>query len=167
MYEAHSSTPNIVIKGPWLKQKLKKRCVNWETINAAEEQCFLVWGGRISSFKNLYDRAHFIQSTFPQGIFTGTGVLYSVGWQEFWEMQHLQQLLAGFRCCDLSRILPGGELCLQTEELCFLWVNTAIFFVKPVEHLASNFIPGPKCLTSFLFIISFTYQDERQKHKDN
>lgn len=32
-----------------------------------------------SSFKNLYDRVYFIQSTFPQGIFTGIGVLYPVG----------------------------------------------------------------------------------------
>ena len=32
-----------------------------------------------SSFKNLYDRVYFIQSTFPQGIFTGIGVLYTVG----------------------------------------------------------------------------------------
>lgn len=31
-----------------------------------------------SSFKNLYERVHFIQSTFPQGIFTGIGVLYPV-----------------------------------------------------------------------------------------
>lgn len=67
----------------------------------------------------------------------------------------------------LAEFYQEERFVFRPEDPSSLWVDIAILFVNPVEHLAFDFSPVPKRLISFLFIINYTHQDERQKHTDN